>query len=247
MKLQHLLRSTSRLLFLACLLAGGRAPAAPLTFFTTHAAFNTAFPGLPVEDFEEGRLVGAAGEIINPPLSSASSNNVFRAGEIRPGMLFQDNPGPSVPGGLFLNRSGFRGVPSKTLSANSHADSLDIFFTLPALTAEMDLYAVDLVTMNVTYTLNLSIYGNGGLLGTRSLSARTDGVPVFFGVTAGEAITRINVDSTQDIAEFVDNVGFSPVPEPSALALLGGAGMALWTWLRRRGEQSSKLKVQSSR
>jgi hypothetical protein len=99
--------------------AAGRAPAqeggSPLTFYSSEATFDAAFPGLPVEDFGEG-VVPAGGATGCPsPLSSTSNNACFLPAQILRGLELLDSTGPSGDG-LALMDAGYFGLPSKSIA-----------------------------------------------------------------------------------------------------------------------------------
>lgn len=200
--------------------------AAPsLTFFSGRSAFETANSGLSVEDFEEGRIAGAQGDAISGSLSSSSQNSVFSAGEILQGVSFSSSPSGA---GLFLAKPGYGNLPSKALSVFDVDDSMQISFAQGAGAVGLDLFA-----LNVASPFELNIYGAAGLLGSVNVNARGDGLPVFFGVSSTAPITRLSIDSLGGPLEFVDNVAFSPVPEPGVASFLAMGGVLAMVWKRR--------------
>jgi hypothetical protein len=225
MRLNTLLASLGLLVTLSLSVAG----AAPsLSYFNARSSFNTANPNLPVEDFEEGRISGVQGDSFNAPLSSASLNSVFLSGEILPGVTFNNSPGASA-GGLFLAKPGFAHLFSKALSVADPSDNLEILFGQGTTAVGLDFFA-----LNTSSSFDLNIYGAAGLLGTASVTARTDGTPVFFGVSSSDPITRLSIDTMGGPLELIDNVAFSPVPEPSCLVLVGLAGGMILVRTRRQ-------------
>lgn len=203
------------------------AMAAPsLSFFSGRSAFETANPGLPVEDFEEGRIAGLQGEALSGPLSSTSQNAVFSSGEILSGINFSSSPSAQ---GLFLAKPGYANLPSKALSVFDVDDSMEVGFGQGTLAVGLDLFA-----LNIASPFELSIYGFEGLLGTASVNVRADGLPVFFGVSSSVAITRLSIDSLGGPLEFVDNVSFSPVPEPGTALFSTMAGLVALVWTRKK-------------
>jgi hypothetical protein len=223
------MRLTSVILGLGLLVSGSISSslAAPsLSFFSGRSAFETANPGLPTENFEEGRIAGLQGDAVSGPLSSTSQNNVFSAGEILPGVSFSSSPSGA---GLFLAKPGYGNLPSKALSVFDVEDSMEIHFGQGALAVGLDLFA-----LNLASPFELNIYGAEGLLGTASVNARADGVPSFFGVSSSSAITRLSIDSLGGPLEFVDNVSFSPVPEPSVISFVALSGLLGLMWRRKQ-------------
>jgi hypothetical protein len=181
-----------------------------LAYYATRAAFDADFPGLPLEDFEAG--IVAPGAIVGCPAPLDENNNdaCFLPGDILPGILFQDDPGPD-PAGLALVGAGANGNPSKQVVANTFADSFDIFFTTT------DTYAagMDLASHFGADTVQITIYGPGGLiLGTTTASSTNAGD--FWGVASDQYLTRIKIYSPANQAEGVDNIAFGGLPVCSA-------------------------------
>ncbi|MDB6030647.1 MAG: protein sorting domain, cyanobacterial subclass [Verrucomicrobiales bacterium] len=224
----------ARLGLLAALSFSGAGAAPSLSYYNARSSFNTANPNLPVEDFEEGRVSGVQGEIFNAPLSSASLNSVFLSGEILPGVTFNNSPGASA-GGLFLAKPGYAHLFSKALSVADPSDNLEILFSQRTMAVGLDFFA-----LNSSSSFDLNIYGAAGLLGTASVTARTDGVPFFFGVSSTDPITRLSIDTLGGPLELIDNVAFSSVPEPSCFVLLGLVGVLILVRTRRQALQTGK-------
>jgi hypothetical protein len=206
--------------------AAGAAPS--LNYFNARSSFDSSNPGLLIEDFEEGRISGSQGDTFNAPLSSTSLNSVFLPGEILPGVTFNNSPGASA-GGLLLAKPGYAHLPSQALSVADPSDNLEILFGQGTTSVGLDFFA-----LNNASGFDVNIYGAAGLLGTASITARADGVPVFFGVSSTAPITRLSIDVLGGSTEFIDNVAFSTVPEPSSLTFLGLAGSLAFIRKRRK-------------
>jgi hypothetical protein len=231
MRLNLLLTGTG---LMAAWTLSAAAIAPSLTYFNARSSFNTAHPNLPVEDFEEGRISGVQGEIFDAPLSSASLNSVFLSGEILPGVTFNNSPGASA-GGLFLAKPGYANLFSKALSVTDPSDNLEILFSQGTTAVGLDFFA-----LNNSSSFDLNIYGAAGLLGTASVTARTDGVPVFFGVSSAAPITRLSIDMLGGPMELIDNVTFSSVPEPSCVVFGCLAGGMILVRNRRQTVRTSE-------
>ena len=200
-----------------------RLAGATLEFYSDRGTFNAANPDLPVEDFEEGNLPGIGLAVVPAPLDSSSNNGVFSPGDILDGVRFQDNPSPNIDAfGFALIGSDFSvwPMPSKTLFINFYYDTLDIFFDGGGVVA----VGMDVFSLPLSSQVDISIYGVGGLLGSSSVDALSDGTPTFWGVFSdAELITWINLTSTGGEGgqmEGIDNIAFStPVQELSTLLL----------------------------
>ena len=212
------MRALQRVLCVGALLFVGLAvPAhAAIITFNSRVAFDTAAPGLPIEDFEDGSAPAGSGVSFPDPLSSATNNAVFSTGEILAGLTI------STPGSgstdLNLSAAGVAGHATNGLRASGAFDSLNLLFTGTS--------AVGLDVWQGTGTLqtvNITVFGAAdALLGTFAVVANGPGV--FFGVINDSgAITRVNVSGV-GFSEGVDNIAFgsvSAVPEPGTMSLLG--------------------------
>jgi uncharacterized repeat protein (TIGR01451 family) len=187
------------------------APARPtidgLVYYSDPAVFGMAFPGLPVEDFEEGNVAPNSVAGCPAPLDETSNNACFTPGQILPGVRFQDNPGPTDPDGLVLVGEGFNGNPSKSLVANIFVDSFDIYFTTP------DVFATGMYLHShyLTDTLTVTLYGLDGITVIESTTAQASPAGSFWGVAGHEPIGRINLYSPTNQAEGVDNLSFGNI------------------------------------
>jgi hypothetical protein len=111
------------------------------------------------------------------------------------------------------------GLPSKSIFANHSSDTLDLNFS-SSTAVGLDVFSI----FNAS-TIDVSVYGTSGLLGTFPVLAGNSGT--FFGVmnTSG-SITRLNLSSETGEYEGADNVSFgnpsgTAVPEPATLTLVG--------------------------
>ena len=221
-------RSVVAILLFGVALGASQPAHAALTFFPDRAAFESAHPGLDVEDFEEGAVF----RNFSSPLDSASDNRAFHPGDILPGVAFSNSdPAATVDDLILLDGSGVVGLPSKALSkaldslGDSFGSGLDITFAGDHVFA----VGLDAFLDNTTGVLSVaetrvSIFGSAGLLDTVTLFTSASG-PVFFGVASDlDPIKRINVDGVfpgHFSFELVDNVSFaSSVPTPGVLALM---------------------------
>ncbi len=188
--------------------AGGGA-----VYYTDRSLFDTAFPGLPVEDFEAG--LWADGAILGcpAPFDALTNNACFASGGILPGVTFQDNPlneagGGSVDGLVGIG-AGAYGAISKNIVSNTFVDSFEIIFDPPVRTAGMDLthYVSDEITVDIAL-----FDASDNPIGTTTAMAGNAGM--FWGVYSATPIGRINIFSPSasgDGAEGVDNVAFGQI------------------------------------
>ncbi len=179
-----------------------------LTFYTDRPTFNALFPGLPLEDFEEGIVSPGGVGGCSAPIDENTNNGCFVPGDILPGIAFSDNPGPSGDG-IALVGAGFGGAPSKRIVANYFAETFDIFFP----NNDVYLAGMDLACYFGADTVNINIYGTGGALIGTTTGSCTPGGSSFWGVSSDQYITRINISSPAGQAEGVDNIAFGGIPD----------------------------------
>src|SRR3989442_9335496 len=86
---------------------------APPIFYDNHDAFFQQFPGLPLEDFEKGK-VADADILVCPGPGDASNNNLsFSPGAILPGVELNSAPDHSI---ALIGRGSFLGNLSKNIA-----------------------------------------------------------------------------------------------------------------------------------
>ena len=177
-----------------------------LTFYADRGTFDADYPGLPVEDFEEG-LVDPGGVLGCPhPVDINGSAGCFDPGTILPGVAFwasQDEGGQEIA----LVGAALGGNASKVIVANYFADSFRVTFDPPVMAAGMDVegfFGQD--------TCAVDIYGTGGLIGSTTGLCAEYGP--FWGVGSDEPIVEIDIISPGGLAEGVDNVAFGEAGVP---------------------------------
>lgn len=173
----------------------------PPTFFTDRATFVAQFPDLPSEDFEEGRVADRDVVACPGPLDATSDNSCFAPGEITAGVRFNS----ALPAGgaeIALVGRGFVSAPSKNIVAGEFIDVFIIDFTGGDVTAA----GMDLVAYFVNDICQIDIFGQNGLISSTTSPCTNAGT--FWGVSAGEVITRIRISAPTMQAEGVDNISF---------------------------------------
>jgi hypothetical protein len=177
-------------------------PFKSLSFYTDRATFDSDYPGLPNEDFEEATVLPGGVSPCDTPINSQSDDSCFSPGDIVPGVDIQDNPSYSNMAAL---GPGFFGNPSKVVGPAAFADFLEIVFTTN------ETYAAGmLILSNVAgVPVPIEIYSSdGALLGTSSVTPSATGV--FWGVGSDQAIGRILFQSPD--VDMVDDLAFGGTP-----------------------------------
>ena len=172
------------------------------TYYTNRATFDAdTGPLWFFEDWEEANVPPPPGANGDAPFDINSDNGWFQPGDIEPGIQIWDVP--PTPNGLLVIGPGF-GAPTKMVITNTFLDSMDIVFN------NNDVWAVgmDIHTFIGTGTVDISIYGVGGVL-LDTTTAPGDNSGIFWGVISDELITRINLeDPTGNCVEGGDNIAF---------------------------------------
>ena len=223
------------------LLFFGIQPVFALTYYSDRSSFNAAYPGLPIEDFEEG-ILGPFNVSIGfePPLDINTNNGVFVPGDILNGVSFNTTLPPLPPPAneqFQVFGSGFiPGVTSKSLVDTADASGgtalvVDFLGTgIPA--AGFDFY-VYLSQYLVSAPTHMSVFGSGYVLLGETAVTSSDSTPVFFGVaSSSDMIKRINILGDYPGYyewEGIDNVTFNApaIPEPTTILLISSGLIGL--------------------
>jgi len=182
-----------------------------LTYYNDRGTFETAYPGLPLEDFNDTLIGPGAITGCPAPFNSTTSNACFAPGTIIPGVNFQDNPlngaGGGSANGLAVLGTGALGNASPTVVANTFVDMFEVTFNAP----EPNAVGMDLVDYLSAQTLNITIYDTNDVQIGATTGLATNNEGSFFGVYSAAPIGRITLlapNSTGDGAEGVDNFSF---------------------------------------
>lgn len=205
LKITTILVGCSLLLLIVAAFQANAAPTPTtngLLQFTSQSDFESAFPGLPKEDFEESPIGSGLVDICTGPIDNTTNQppNCFVPWDILDGLSIDSDPGhqPRIVGIGYASLT----TTSVTLASHPLSDILSISFSGP------EIYAVgmDLAAGTAGGTYQVKVYGAGNtLLETiTSPAATTSGV--FFGLYSPQPITKITLDN--GINEFVDNIQF---------------------------------------
>lgn len=179
-----------------------------LIFYDDRGDFDTDYPGLPVEGYENGSMVPGTVDSVPHPLDELSSNAYFDPGDILPGIQFwatADNNGQEI---AVLGEEYF-GNPSKTAVANTFIESYRIVFDPPVQAAGMDLQ--DFMGSG---SCQIDIYGPYSYIASVASACSTAGV--FWGVASDEIpIAEIVITSLGAGAEGAENIAYSPMTYPN--------------------------------
>lgn len=168
--------------------------------YTDEAAFDAVCAGLPVEDFEEGN-VGPSELLAFPlPLDENSTNDVFMAGDILPGLTIAGTFFPDFPEVTTLAGPGaFGAATSKVIFNPSGVDTLILEFAGGGVTGvSLDVVAFFAPPFDEG---SIEVFGASGSLLQVDVTGSAAGT--FWGVTSDEPITSITLD-----VPGLDNVAF---------------------------------------
>lgn len=177
-----------------------------LTYYATRAEFDTDYPGLPVEGYENGSMAPGTIDDIPHPLDEFSSNAYFDPGDILPGIQFWATVDQPTDDEIAVLGAGFAGNPDKTAVANYFTDGYRIVFDPPVQAAGMDLQ--DLMGSG---SCQVDIYDTNGYL--TSVTSTCDAAGVFWGVASdADPIAELVITDLGGGAEGVDNIAFGDEP-----------------------------------
>ena len=203
-----------------------------LTFYGDRPTFDATFPGLPIEDFENGFAPPGGIQTCPSPIDENTNNACFAPGGILPGIEFATT-GPGGAIDFVLMGAGFFGNASQAIVANYFVESTIINFPPDTVGA----VGFDCHSIFSASTATIDIFGPTGPLGSTTASCTNAGA--FFGVSSTvTSITQILIDSQTDQAEGYDNVAFGAGAVPTmpswAMLVLVLVLLAIPTVLLRR-------------
>ena len=195
-----------------------------LTFYTDQTAFEAAYPGLPVEDFEESPVAPGSQVIFGEPLENiTNAPGAFAPGDIMDDIhvktVFTATPSTAL-NVLGENYASLMGNPSKLVcsSAGLHDDLQIMLYNLTASGVEIDTYALGMDLMQwhpSTYPpadCVIAVYDiTGRLLGSTKMAVLA-GKENFIGVFSKQPFLKVTMQFTGDDHECVDNIQFGGSP-----------------------------------
>lgn len=204
-------------------------PAGAIRVHGTREAFDAAFPGLPVEDFENRTTVPYFGLpntsvcMDDGPWNHETNDACFSPGAILPGISFSTTPKPNratkpmvaLEGGIF-------GVFTAAIGPTWWDDDLIITFTEPVCAVGLDWQDPDFPPEFTALTIR--VYGPGDV----PIGSIVDATEGFVGISAAGTIARIEFDdSNHRVGELVDDVAFGCACQPNVQAI--AAVLEGWT------------------
>ena len=180
-----------------------------LTVFTDRATFETEFPDLVKEDFEDGNVAPVIQTTCDSPIDENSDDNCFAPGDIEPGVQFAADPnifGMAIVGAGGVSNTVPINNPTIAAGPNNRNDIFEIIFTTDdVFHVGFDLFDSVLGPASI----DIEVFGPGDVsLGTSD----SPGDGAFWGVSSeAENITRITLNGGHDVGEVVDNVCFGAV------------------------------------
>lgn len=184
-----------------------------VTTYPSRAAFQAAFPGLPMETFENGSATSGGFSVCNAPLSATGDAACgFAPGEIQAGISFQDNPAGPGTTNLILLGAGTSLNATQALVSNTFADAFDIVFSPPVTATGMDLHSTPAPGQGPPDIVAVQIFDANDVLIDTIPTAAASGPGDFLGISSSTPIGRISLLSTNNRAEGVDNIEFAGQP-----------------------------------
>jgi len=186
-------------------------PEGTLNFFTDRASFQSAFPGLPLEDFTENNLPpNSVGTCTDTPVDATTNDVCFSPGDIIAGIALDDI---TTPNNMVLLTPPFFGTTCEAVGPNTFADDGEIAFDPAIRAVGFDMQC------NVAETIAIEVFGPGGSLGSTSVPCPVIPAQVFFGVETVDpgGIVRLTTIAVGDGGELFCDVEFGAEPVPVEL------------------------------
>jgi hypothetical protein len=198
---------------------------ASLIFYGDRPSFNAAAPGLPVQSFNGANLFNQVYVFEPNGLSSTTSDPVFSAGRILPGLTLTDPQPGSQSQALIV----YGGGPVGSISVgDAWFDELDLSFGPGVSAVGEDVFANTAASASFAGNITEAVFSGATQLGQKTLTEALGG-SVFFGyVSTTLPITKVELTwgGDGDGVTFVSNVAFgtpTAAPEPSNFVLTATA------------------------
>jgi hypothetical protein len=197
------------------------------TVYTNRATFDAAFPGLPIEDWEDfidGTVLGCDA----PANNGTSCTGGYNVGDILPGLEIDcaANSGPGL-GGLVIIPTGFDGNDSIEFGSNFYADN-----TIINLDPPVDAVGFDIACHFGSPQVDILVFDGAGTqiwAGNYSPCVPT-GAFVGWSADVPEGIGRIELnDPSGASVEHIDDVAFGDVAGPGSVLTSWPSGLVA-TW-----------------
>lgn len=177
--------------------------------YTSQSEFESAFPGLAKEDFEESTIGDIFGNAFPKPLNSSTGNAYFSPGDILDGLNITTE-GTAVSGNELVIVGGNYSTWNNTSKAVSNNSLLNLF-TIEFSGSIVNAVGMDLVFSSTTGDCVIKIYTNGDML-IETVTQALAVTPTFFGIYSTQPITKITLTKTpNDNRVVVDNIQFGTV------------------------------------
>lgn len=177
--------------------------------YTSQSTFESAFPDLAKEDFEESTIGDTSGAPFPKPLNSSTGNAYFSPGDILDGLNITTE-GIANPGFELAIAGGNFPTWNNTSKAVSNANLLNLF-TVEFSGSAVNAVGMDLVFLSTTGDCVIKIYTNGDML-IETVTQALAITPSFFGIYSTQPITKITLTKTpNDNKVMVDNIQFGTV------------------------------------
>jgi subtilisin-like proprotein convertase family protein len=179
-----------------------------LVLYGDRGVFDSDWPGLPVEDFENTLVPTDSMLACDGPFDSTTDNGCFAPGGILDGIRFQASPDNT--GSLVVLTEGSYGMPSAVVGPVNISANYDILF----LGGGVGAVGLDLFDpLNAQNVIDVYIHGPGDVLLGQTTFPVGATTPTFWGVGSyDQPITRIHTQLQFSSAELVDSVAFGGLP-----------------------------------
>jgi len=197
-----------------------------VVFYTNQAAFYATEPGLPVQSFDSADLYSQTFVYQPNGLNSATSNVVFAAGSILPGLTISTLAPGIQSQALIVDGSGPVGAVS--VGNNTFGDTLLLTFSPGVPAVGENLFANTGYGTSFAGNNTEEVFSGTKSLGSIIVSNAVGGYD-FIGVTSTNPITSVQFtwDGDGDGITFVSNIAFGV---PNAVIVPNGAGSLKIVW-----------------